>query len=62
MLEENKNHTKSNKELSNAIRVNKKELDHYNEIKDKISDQSKTLTVLFYKGIINNAGKIIENL
>ena len=40
----------------------KRELEHYNEIKEKIKDQNKTLVVLFDKGIINYAGQIIENL
>ena len=38
LLEENKDHTKTNKELSNTIRVMRRELEHYNEIKDKFED------------------------
>ena len=39
----------------------KSELEHYNEVKEKIEDQNKTLAVLFDKVIINDAGQIIEN-
>ena len=60
MLEKNKDHTKTNKELSNTIRVMKRGLAHYNEVNEKINDQNKTLAVLFDKGIINDAGQIIK--
>ena len=62
LLEENKDHTKTNKELLKTIRDMKRELEHYNEVKEKIKDQNKTLATLFDKGIINDAGQIIENL
>ena len=60
-MEENKDHTRANKELSNTIRVMKRELENYNEMKEKIEDQNKTLAILFEKGVINNRGQLIED-
>ena len=38
----------------------RRELEHYNEIKDRLEDQNKTLAILFEKGIVDEAGQIIQ--
>ena len=62
LLEENKDLTKTYKELLNTIRVMRKELEQYNEIKDKFEDQNRTFSVLYEKGIINEDGQLIEHI
>ena len=38
----------------------RRELEHYSEIKDRLEEQSKTLAILFEKGIVDEAGHIIQ--
>ena len=61
MQEENKEHSRANKELSNTIRVMRTELGVPNEKKEKYEEQNKTLSVLFERGYINEDGLSIED-
>ena len=58
--EENKEHSKINKELSNTIRIMRMELGALSEIKEKYEDQRKALAVLFERGYINEDGLPID--
>ena len=58
--EENKEFTKANKELKYTIQSLEKELEEFDELKDSLSKQNKTLGVLFDRGYIDEEGNPLE--